>query len=77
MCNCMVLDVTAMFFWITAFLKKLPFLAKGLVGMKRVKHTKHFPDYLQVQLFIVFGGSHLWLWHIHLPLDAYVIDTHE
>ena len=31
MCNCMVLDVTAIFFWITAFLKKLPFLAKGLV----------------------------------------------
>ena len=30
MCNCMVLDVTAIFFWITAFLKKLPFLAKGL-----------------------------------------------
>ena len=28
--NCMVLDVTAIFFWITAFLKKLPFLAKGL-----------------------------------------------
>ena len=32
MCNCMVLDVTAIFFWITAFLKKLPFLAKGLSG---------------------------------------------
>ena len=32
MCNCMVLDVTAIFFWITAFLKKLPFLAKGLLG---------------------------------------------
>ena len=31
MCNCMVLDVTAIFFWITAFLKKLPFLAKGHV----------------------------------------------
>ena len=31
MCNCMVLDVTAIFFWITAFLKKLPFLAKGLI----------------------------------------------
>ena len=30
MCNCMVLNVTAIFFWITAFLKKLPFLAKGL-----------------------------------------------
>ena len=30
MCNCMVLDVTAIFFWITAFLTKLPFLAKGL-----------------------------------------------
>ena len=30
MCNCMVLDVTAIFFGITAFLKKLPFLAKGL-----------------------------------------------
>ena len=33
MCNCMVLDVTAIFFWITAFLKKLPFLAKGLAGV--------------------------------------------
>ena len=32
MCNCMVLDVTAIFFWITAFLKKLPFLAKCLGG---------------------------------------------
>ena len=31
MCNCMVLDVTAIFFWITAFLKKLPFLAEGLI----------------------------------------------
>ena len=31
MCNCMVLDVTAIFLWITVFLKKLPFLAKGLV----------------------------------------------
>ena len=30
MCNCMVLVVTAIFFLITAFLKKLPFLAKGL-----------------------------------------------
>ena len=30
MCNCMVLDVTAIFFGITAFLTKLPFLAKGL-----------------------------------------------
>ena len=28
MCNCMVFDVTAIFFWITAFLKKLTFLAK-------------------------------------------------
>ena len=36
MCNCMVFDVTAIFFWITAFLKKLPFLAKGLVRATRV-----------------------------------------
>ena len=35
MCNCMVLDVTAIFFWITAFLKKLPFLAKGQGWLSR------------------------------------------
>ena len=29
MCNCMVFDVTVNFFGITAFLKQLPFLAKG------------------------------------------------
>ena len=40
MCNCMVLDVTAIFFWITAFLKKLPFLAKGLVQLESSSFLK-------------------------------------
>ena len=39
MCNCMVLDVTAIFFWITAFFKKLPFLAKGLLWPTLVSIT--------------------------------------
>ena len=30
MCNCVILDVTVKKILITAFLKKLPFLAKGL-----------------------------------------------
>ena len=30
MCNCVILDVTVKQILITAFLKKLPFLAKGL-----------------------------------------------
>ena len=30
MCNCVILDVTVKNILITAFLKKLPFLAKGL-----------------------------------------------
>ena len=31
MCNCAILDVTVKKILITAFLKKLPFLAKGLI----------------------------------------------
>ena len=31
MCNCVILDVTVKKILITAFLKKLPFLAKGLI----------------------------------------------
>ena len=31
MCNCAILDVTVKKILITAFLKKLPFLAKGLL----------------------------------------------
>ena len=37
-CVTIVLDVTAIFFGITAFLKKLPFLAKGLQWCVTVAH---------------------------------------
>ena len=37
MCNCAILDVTVKKILITAFLKNLPFLAKGLVcGIRRL-----------------------------------------
>ena len=37
MCNCVILDVTVKKILITAFLKKLPVLAKGLA----LAHTKY------------------------------------
>ena len=57
MCNCAILDVTVKKILITAFLKKLPFLAKGLIGM--VNKLKSFiPTFIMLTLYHTLIHSH-------------------
>ena len=67
MCNCVILDVTVKKILITAFLKKLPFLAKGLLSMSGLIYleciyqdrTSSFRDYYYYNAFITRHTSGL------------------